>query len=120
MVVSLSRQTKPLAGKNPAASAKLSRPQDSALTAPKAGNRKPTSTLSPVSRRAKIYITVHQAFSRILTARATATLMESKLSDPQGQYFFWEPVNNDIPETELSQHKKITGCPSKKTAPHDQ
>jgi len=39
-------------------------------------------------------------------ARATATLMESKLSGSQGQYFFWEPVNNDIPETGLSQHKK--------------
>jgi hypothetical protein len=31
--------------------------------------------------------------------------MESKLSDAQGQYFFWEPVNNDIPETGLSQQK---------------
>jgi hypothetical protein len=29
--------------------------------------------------------------------------MESKLSDAQGQYFFWEPVNKDIPETGLSQ-----------------
>jgi hypothetical protein len=32
---------------------------------------------------------------------ATATLKESKLYRPQGQYFFWEPVNNDIPETEF-------------------
>jgi hypothetical protein len=34
---------------------------------------------------------------------ATATLKESKLSGAQGQYFFWEPVNNDIPEIGLSQ-----------------
>jgi hypothetical protein len=35
--------------------------------------------------------------------------MESKLFDAQGQYFFWEPVSNDIPETGLSQDKKIPG-----------
>jgi hypothetical protein len=40
---------------------------------------------------------------------ATAILMESKLYDAQGQYFFWEPVNNDIPETGLSQPGKLTG-----------
>jgi hypothetical protein len=40
--------------------------------------------------------------------------MESKLSGAQGQSFFWEPVDNDIPETELSQHKKLTGCPLRK------
>jgi hypothetical protein len=45
--------------------------------------------------------------------------MESKLSGAQGQYFFWEPVNNDIPETELSQHKKLTGPPQEQY-PHDQ
>jgi hypothetical protein len=45
--------------------------------------------------------------------------MESKLSDAQGQYFFWEPVNNDIPETGLSQHKKRTGSSSEQQ-PHDQ
>jgi hypothetical protein len=32
--------------------------------------------------------------------------MENKLSGVQGQYFFWEPVNIDIPETEFSQPKK--------------
>jgi hypothetical protein len=31
--------------------------------------------------------------------------MENKLSGVQGQYFFWEPVNIDIPETEFSQPK---------------
>jgi hypothetical protein len=45
--------------------------------------------------------------------------MESKLSGAQGQSFFWEPVNNDIPETELSQHKKLTGFPLKQL-PYDQ
>jgi hypothetical protein len=29
-------------------------------------------------------------------------MMKNKLSEAQGQYFFWEPVNKDIPETELS------------------
>ena len=42
--------------------------------------------------------------------------MENKLSGVQGQYFFWEPVNNDIPETELSQHKKLTGPPREQPA----
>jgi hypothetical protein len=32
--------------------------------------------------------------------------MENKLSGVQGQYFFWEPVNIDIPETEFSHPKK--------------
>jgi hypothetical protein len=45
--------------------------------------------------------------------------MESKLSGAQGQSFFWEPVDNDIPETELSQHKKLTGFPLE-YPPHDQ
>jgi hypothetical protein len=45
--------------------------------------------------------------------------MESKLSGAQGQYFFWEPVNNDIPETELSQYKKLTGSHAN-NQPHDQ
>jgi hypothetical protein len=32
--------------------------------------------------------------------------MENKLSDAQGQYFFWESVNNDIPKIGFSQSKK--------------
>jgi hypothetical protein len=46
--------------------------------------------------------------------------MESKLSGAQGQSFFWEPVNNDIPETELSQHKKVTGSSLEYHLTHDQ
>jgi hypothetical protein len=41
--------------------------------------------------------------------------MESKLSDAQGQYFFWEPVNNNIPETGLPQQQKQAFAP-----PYDQ
>jgi hypothetical protein len=43
------------------------------------------------------------SFKSFCQPEAIAILMESKLSDAQGQYFFWEPVNNDIPETGLSQ-----------------
>jgi hypothetical protein len=37
-------------------------------------------------------------------SQSNCDTQESKLSDAQGQYFFWEPVNNNIPETGLSQH----------------
>jgi hypothetical protein len=40
---------------------------------------------------------------KILPAGPICDTLESKLSGAQGQSFFWEPVNNDIPETELSQ-----------------
>jgi hypothetical protein len=45
--------------------------------------------------------------------------MQSKLSDAQGQSFFWEPVNKDIPETGFTQIGK-TAMFSANNSPHDQ
>jgi hypothetical protein len=74
----LSRQTKPLLIRDKqlgsAAPRKLSLPQDSALSAPRLETEsQPVSYLVLASQ---IYIAIHQALSRILPARATATLME--------------------------------------------
>jgi hypothetical protein len=48
-------------------------------------------------------------FESLPPVEANATLMESKLSDAQGQYFFWESVNKHIPETGLSQPQIVLG-----------
>ncbi len=78
-------------------------PQDSALTAPRIETERLPETLA-----GQIYIRKFTLLGRLrvnTTTRGTTALMESKLSDAQGQYFFWEPVNNNIPETGLSQGK---------------
>jgi hypothetical protein len=103
-----------LAGQVQQISQTLSLPQDSALTAPRLETES-----RPVSRQAKIYIAIHQASRESCQPDQLRHSWKNKLSGAQGQSFFWEPVDNDIPETELSQHKKLTGCPQK-IAPHDQ
>jgi hypothetical protein len=103
----LSRQTKPLLIRDKqlgsAAPRKLSLPQDSALSAPRLETEsQPVSYLVLASQ---IYIAIHQAFPESSRPDQLRHSWKSKLFDAQGQYFFWEPVNNDIPETELSQQK---------------
>jgi hypothetical protein len=94
---------------SPADFSTLSLPQDSALTAPRLETES-----QPVSRQAKTYTAIHQASRESCQPDQLRHLWKNKLSGAQGQSFIWEPVDNDIPETELSQHKKLTGCPLKK------
>jgi hypothetical protein len=52
----------------------------------------------------QICAAIHQASYQLLPDQLRHS-WKTKLSGPQGQSFFWEPVNNVIPETELSQDK---------------
>jgi hypothetical protein len=73
---------------------------------PRPGLKQKASQYPILSWRAKIYIAIHQAFfQNPAQPEQLRHSWKSKLSDAQGQYFFWEPVNNDIPETGLSQQK---------------
>jgi hypothetical protein len=92
------RQNKPQLAKASRFIEKLSLPQDSALTAPR-----PETESQPESWRAKFHRNFWLSFKSYCQPGAKCDTQESKLSDAQGQYFFWEPVNNDIPEMGLSQ-----------------
>jgi hypothetical protein len=57
-------------------------------------------------------------FTRLLEDPASQTNCDThgKINclAPKVNPFFGNLVDNNIPETELSQHKKLTGCPLKK------
>jgi hypothetical protein len=100
---------------------KLSLPQDSALTAPRLETeRQPVPCISSIPAGQNLYRNLTRLFRRFRSQGNLRHSWKINCLAPKVNTFFGSLFNKDIPETELSQHKKLTGSPMQNSQSHDQ